>query len=129
MSDNTANKFITEAIEDDEIIEENTQNNFPAAIKEIGEAIFERYPLKTSNLSSENVLGMIRCYALNDFMQENYGIRYNILDIVVEQTNTRRLSHKGYGLTKFIEAMQAIQATFEQHEVPSFMRNLLQRGK
>ena len=93
---------------------DNETNNFPAAVHEIGEAIFERYPEKTGILSSENILGMIRCKALNDYMQETTGVRYSTLDLIVEQTESRRLSANGKGLNLFIEALHGIQASFEQ---------------
>jgi len=119
MSDDIVSKFITASLEDDSETATTNQNNFPAAIKEIGEAVFKRYPHKTSNLSSENILGMVRCSALNDYMEETYGIRYTTLDIVVQEVEERRLSKGGYGLEKFIESMKSIQASFEQHEIPS----------
>ena len=120
MGDDVVSKFITASLDDDnEEQAGNNQNNFPAAIKEIGEAVFKRYPRKTSNLSSENILGMVRCSALNDYMQETYGIRYTTLDLVVQEVEERRLSKGGYGLEKFIESMKSIQASFEQHEIPS----------
>lgn len=131
MSENAANQFITAAIsENEEEIPGNNQNNFPAAIKEIGEAVFKRYPRKTSNLTSENILGCIRCIAINDFMQETYGIRFSVLDLVPKEVEERRLSKGGYGLEKFIEAMKSIQASFEQHELPSRLGSLFtQRAK
>jgi len=92
---------------------DNESNNFPAAIQEIGEAIFERYPEKTGILSSENILGMIRCKALNDYMQETTGVRYTVLDSIVLQTESRRLSINGKGLNLFIEAIRGIQASFD----------------
>ena len=119
MTDDVVSKFITASLEDDNESPTTNQNNFPAAIKEIGEAVFKRYPRKTSNLSSENILGMVRCSALNDYMQETYGIRYTTLDLVVQEVEERRLSKGGYGLEKFIESMKSIQASFEQHEIPN----------
>ena len=93
-------------------------NNFPAAIQEIGEALFERYPDKTTILSSENVLGIIRCKSLNEYIQETTGVRYSVLDIITEETVSRRLSISGKGLQLFIEAIHGINASFQQVATP-----------
>lgn len=94
--------------------ERDEGNNFPAAIQEIGEALFERYPEKTGILSSENILGMIRCKVLNDYIEESTGVRYVVLDTIVSETESRRLSAQGKGLQLFIEAIHGIQASFQQ---------------
>ena len=112
--ENAVQEAITASLHEDNNHKGDDVNNFPAAIQEIGEAMFERYPEHTGILSGENVLGMIRCKALNDYMQETCGIRYAILDTIVEQTETRRLSVQGKGLNLFIEAIHGIQASFAQ---------------
>jgi hypothetical protein len=117
MVDKTENAVaaaITASLDDRHDEASEAANNFPAAVHEIGEAIFERYPEKTGILSGENILGMIRCKALNDYMQETTGVRYSVLDLIVEQTESRRLSANGKGLNLFIEALHGIQASFEQ---------------
>lgn len=114
MSDNAVNKTITMPMEEEE--EGEVMNTFPLAIKELGEALFENYEDKTSNLSEENVLGMIRCDTLNEFMEVNYGFRYTSLDVVVRGKLARNLSIKGFGIEKLIEIVQSIQASFQQLE-------------
>lgn len=111
-TENAVAEAITASLNNDNNDTSENANNFPAAIQEIGEALFERYPLKTGILSNENILGMIRCKALNDYMQETTGIRYIVLDTIVEQTEQRRLSAQGKGLALFIEAIHGIQASF-----------------
>lgn len=114
-TENAVAEAITASLEDNSNHEfEKDVNNFPAAVQEIGEALFERYPEKTGILSNENILGMIRCKVLNDYIQEATGIRYAVLDTIVEETQNRRLSQGGKGLQLFIEAIHGIQASFQQ---------------
>jgi hypothetical protein len=114
VTENAVAEAITASlVEKHDGAEEVDTNNFPAAIQEIGEAIFERYPEKTGILSSENILGMIRCKSLNDYMQETTGVRYTVLDSIVLQTESRRLSLNGKGINLFIDAIHGIQASFD----------------
>lgn len=118
MSDNAVNKSITFDVEDNtgKIVDTNT---FPMAIKELGEALFENYEDKTTNITDENIRGMIRCRALNDYMQEKYGVRYSVLDRIVEDKMRLNVSRNGYGVEKLIEIVKSIQATFEQTQLPA----------
>lgn len=124
MTDNAVNKAITMPIDEDED-EEVIQNTFPLAIKELGEALFENYEDKTSNLTEENILGSIRCAALNEYMEVNYGYRYSSLDIIVRTKMSRALSKNGYGIGKLIEIVQSIQASFQQMEAPTMTQKVL----
>jgi hypothetical protein len=112
-TENAVAEAITASLEEKQEITDKDVNNFPAAIQEIGEALFERYPEKTGILSQENVLGTIRCKALNDYIQETTGVRYAVLDTIVEQTDSRRLSVNGKGLQIFNDAIHGIQVAFE----------------
>lgn len=126
-TDNAVADAITASLIDkNEGIQEPDVNNFPAAIQEIGEALFERYPEKTGILSGENVLGIIRCKALNDYIQETTGIRYIILDTIISETESRRLSITGKGINLFIEAIHGVQASFE-HIAPGITDRLMRR--
>lgn len=118
MSDNAVNKSITMEMEEkkSEVIEQNT---FPLAIQELGEGLFENYPDKTTNITDENIRGIIRCRALNDFMLEKYGVRYSVLDKIVEDKMSLNLSRNGYGIERFIEIVKSIQASFEQTQLPA----------
>lgn len=114
-TENAVADAITASLEEKHnLSDEPDVNNFPAAIQEIGEALFDRYPEKTGILSGENILGIIRCKSLNDYMQETTGIRYEVLDSIVVQTESRRLSLNGKGIGLFIEAIHGVQASFEQ---------------
>lgn len=115
MSDNAVNKSITMPLEEENEGEE-VQNTFPLAIQELGEALFENYEDKTSHLSEENILGSIRCDAINEFMQINYGYRYASLDLIVRTKMSRNLSKDGIGIKNLIEIVKSIQATFQQLE-------------
>jgi hypothetical protein len=119
MSDNAVNKSITFDVDEGNKTEVSEQNTFPLAIKELGEGLFDNYLDKTSNLTDENIRGIIRCRALNDFMQEKYGIRYSTLDKIVEDKMSLNISRNGYGIERFIEIVKSIQATFEQTQLPS----------
>jgi len=118
MADNAVNKSITFEVDADKKQGEIEQNSFPLAIQELGEGLFENYPDKTSLLSDENILGMIRCETLNEYMQVKYGFRYPTLDIIVKEKKNLSLSREGYGIVKFIEIVKSIQATFEQMQIP-----------
>jgi hypothetical protein len=73
MGENSVNKSIV--IEEKEDGEEslNNRNTFPEAVKELGEILFNKYPEKTSNLSYENINGIIRAEVLNEYMDINFG--------------------------------------------------------
>ena len=126
MSDSSVNKSLTIPIEEDKD-EGKEQNTFPLAIRELGEGLFENYEDKTSNISEENILGIIRCRAINDFMQEQYGFRYSVLDKICEDKMRLNLSNRGFGIEKFIEIVKSIQATFEQTQLPATLGQKLMR--
>lgn len=126
MSDSSVNKSLTIPIEEEKD-EGKEQNTFPLAIRELGEGLFENYEDKTSNISEENILGIIRCRAINDFMQEQYGFRYSVLDKICEDKMRLNLSNKGFGIEKFIEIVKSIQATFEQTQLPATLGQKLLR--
>jgi len=128
MGDNAVNESIEIPIETDtrEISSEN--NTFQKAIQELGEALFLNYDDKTSNLVAKNILGMIKIETLNDFMERRYGFRYTELDVLVKYKKALVVSHKGYGVTQFIEALKAIKVDFTQQEIPiSYMQKLMGR--
>jgi hypothetical protein len=119
MSENAVNKSITMDMGDNTREIPPEQNTFPLAIQELGEGLFENYLDKTSNITEENILGIIRCRALNDFMLEKYGVRYSVLDKICEDKMNLNISRNGFGIEKFIEIVKSIQATFEQTQLPS----------
>jgi|WetSurMetagenome_2_1015567.scaffolds.fasta_scaffold36828_1 hypothetical protein len=119
MSENAVNKSITMDMQDNTREIPPEQNTFPLAIQELGEGLFENYLDKTSNITEENILGIIRCRALNDFMLEKYGVRYSVLDKICEDKMNLNISRNGFGIEKFIEIVKSIQATFEQTQLPS----------
>ena len=117
--DNAVNKSITFQMDDDNKEDkEINENSFPLAIQELGEGLFEKYTDKTSLLSDENIVGIIRCDTLNEYMQVKYGFRYPVLDLIVAEKKSLSLSRNGYGVERFIEIVKSIQATFEQMQVP-----------
>jgi hypothetical protein len=116
MGDNAVNEDIEEVIntESEEIV--NKSESLSLVIQELGEATFLRYPDKTSNLTSTNIKGMLKISALNDLVERRYGFRYTELDTIVTNKKALVLSQNGYGLTKFIEVLNAIKAEFAQIE-------------
>lgn len=119
MTDNAVNKSITMDLEKEVDKEVNEQNTFPLAIQELGEGLFEKYFDKTSDLTDENIRGIIRCRALNDFMLEKYGYRFSVLDKIVEDKMSLNISRDAFGMEKFIEIVKSIQASFEQTQLPT----------
>lgn len=127
MGENAVNESVTIPIEEDNNEETKGNDTFPMAIRELGEAIFQNYDEKTSNLSDENILGIIRCNTLNDFMSERYGVRFTVLDELVQKKMALVISRKGYGIDKFIELTKSIQASFTQTEIPATIAQRLMR--
>lgn len=125
MSDNAVNKSLTFELEPERQKEITETNTFPLAIAELGEGLFEHYSDKTSNITDENIRGIIRCRALNDFMLEKYGVRYSVLDKICEDKMSLNISRNGYGVEKFIEIVKSIQASFEQTQLPASLNQRL----
>lgn len=112
--------------EDEENIE-NKVNTFEDAVKELGQTLFKRYPKKTSNLSPKQIKGMIRAEVLNDYMERNFGYRYQAIDTLIDQKLTLEVSNNAKGITSLIELMKNIQTSFEQTQIPEGMRGLIKR--
>ena len=126
MGESSINKSITIASEP----EDNTQGNntsFPDAVKELGKALHERYPLRTSNLSHRNVKGLIQIDVLNKYMLTSFGREFISLKELQEKKVHRTVSVKGWGADKFIEVIKGIQASFEQTELPNRLSQMLRR--
>jgi hypothetical protein len=115
-------------IEDEEVLNQTEQeNSFKLALKEMGYILFEKYPDKTSNLSHENINGIVRIRVLNEYMETNFGYRYKTLDALVDAKLSTVVSHKGFGIDKLIEFMKSIQASFEQTQLPEGLKSMLSR--
>jgi hypothetical protein len=111
--------------EDEENIDDKTPNTFQDAVKELGSIAFKKYPKQTSNLSYENINGIIRAEVLNDYMETNFGYRYSAIDKLVQQKQLMVTSKSGWGMDKIIEFVKSIQASFEQTQLPARMRDML----
>jgi hypothetical protein len=127
MSDNSVNESIIIKDDDDEDIKGENTNSFQFAVKELGNILFDKYPEKTSNLSSENINGIVRIEVLNEYMSVNFGYRYQTLDKLVKQKQLRVISHDGFGVEKIIEFVKSIQASFEQTQIPDRLQGLIRR--
>jgi hypothetical protein len=124
--ESSINKSIVIASEPDEDI--NTQGtSFPDAVKELGKALLEKYPNKTSNLSNENINGLIQIDVLNTYMLKNFGYEYEVLNTLSRMKVERVVSTNGWGTDNLIKIIKGIQASFEQTELPNRLSNLLRR--
>lgn len=118
MGENAVNESLEIPIESEGVNTSTGNEAFQLAIQELGEALFLNYEDKTSNLTSQNIRGMIKIEALNEFMFSQYGFRYTELDIIVQKKKALVVSQKGFGIDKLIDALKAIQASFTQTEMP-----------
>lgn len=126
MVDSSINKSITiasEPIED----EKSSQTSFPDAVKELGKALLDRYPDKTSNLTNENERGLEEIDVLNEYMIKSFGYQFETLNKLSIQKNIRVVSVKGFGVENLIAIIKGIQVAFEQTEIPARLGYLLRR--
>jgi hypothetical protein len=115
MSDNSVNKSINIPLES-EGDELKQVNSFSDAIESLAKVSLDTYEDKTSNLTSENIIGQIRCELLNDWKESTYGYRHNSLDIICKRMPIKSMSRGGYGLTALTAIVKGIQASFEQND-------------
>jgi|WetSurMetagenome_2_1015567.scaffolds.fasta_scaffold615745_2 hypothetical protein len=123
---NTVNDIIAPEVEDDtpNVAQPNTLQD---AIKEMGKILHERYLERNSNLSHENIDGMVQVDALNKYMSVNFGYRFKVLDELVRSKGSRVVSKDGFGIVAFNDLVKSIQATFEQHQIPENLKGLVRR--
>jgi hypothetical protein len=119
---NTANDLVHPEENDSE---EKAENTFKDSINEMGKLLFERYPKKTSNLSQDNINGIMMVEVLNEYVNTNFGYRISALDVLAEQKLILVVSEKGLGINSLIEFLKSIQASFEQTQIPDRLKGLL----
>lgn len=125
MGDNAVNKSINIPLKPVDAGEKKV-NSFADAIEALGKVGFEDYEDKTSNLTSENILGQVRCELINNWKQENYGFRHSSLDLICRRMPQKSMSRNGFGMGKLIELLKGINATFEQNDaIRAFRDNML----
>jgi hypothetical protein len=122
MGSSAASDILIDEEEDEE--SKPQVNTFQDTIKEMGRLAFVHYPEKTSNLSDENINGLIRAEVINEYMAMNFGYRYVVIDTLIKQKQMRVVSKKGYGLDKIIEFVKSISASFEQTQLPTRLQDL-----
>jgi hypothetical protein len=122
---NAVNDIITENIDMGE--DDNKQDNqsFLAAVREIGEISFLKYPAKTSNITDENASGMDTVKVINEWMLKYYKFEFTSLSTFVKSKRENVMSVKGYGNEAFNKNLTAIQASFQQTELPQTLANRL----
>jgi len=116
MSDNAVNKSINIPLDVEEDNNTGRSNSFSDAIEALGKIALETYEDKTSNLTSENILGQIRCEVLNDWKLTTYGYEHSSLKLICKRMPQKSMSRNGFGLLKLIEMVKGIQASFEQND-------------
>lgn len=126
MPESSISKSIVIASEPSED-EKPVTTSFPDAVKELGKALHERYPERTSNITGENEKGLLKIDILNEYMKKNFGYQFETLNKLSIQKITRVVSVKGFGVEKLIEIIKGIQASFEQTEIPNRLSHLLRR--
>jgi len=114
MSDNAVNKSINIPLEEDSDIK--NVNSFSDAIDSLGKISLETYEDKTSNLTSDNIIGQLRCEVLNDWKLSTYGYEHESLKLICKRMPIKSMSRNGYGISKLIEIVKGIQASFEQND-------------
>lgn len=119
------NSAVNDILMDDEEEEiTSSQNNFQDAVRELGKMLFEKYPEKTSNLSQDNINGIIRANAINEYTEGAFGYRYRTLDKLVSDKQKLVVSHNGLGMDKLIEIVKSIQASFEQIQPTNALKGM-----
>jgi hypothetical protein len=122
---NIANDILCDNEDEEEVLVQ--QNNIKDVINEISKALFDKYPKKTSNLSNDNIDGMVQAECLNEYMEKNFGYRYSVLDVLVKAKREYVISSGGYGIAAFIESIKSVQATIEQHEIPAQFQRMMNK--
>lgn len=127
MGDNAVNKSINIPLEPVGSSEEKKVNSFADAVEALGKVALQDYEDKTSNLSSDNIIGHIRMELINDWKHSMYGYRHSSLDLICNRVPVKTMSRGGYGITKLIEIIKGVNATFEQNDAIRALRdNMLQ---
>ena len=121
---NTANDLIIHDEDEDSSSQLNTMHE---TIKQMGKLLFEDYPEKTSNLTIDNINGIIIARTLNDYKETNFGYRHTVLDTLITEKMNLVVSEKGFGIKSITEFLKSIQASFEQHQIPERLGGLFRR--
>jgi hypothetical protein len=128
MSRELESDSVSSAIEDTEnrSVEEVVidETSLPDAIREIAKTLFEKYPLKSAKISSENAKGMKTAAVTNNFLEECYGVRLTSLDSMIFEGMNRNMSIDGAGDLLFIEALGKINASFQASPEPKLTKKL-----
>lgn len=125
-SEDAVNDIITEDM-DMGGDEKGEATSFLAAVREIGEISFKKYPAKTSNLTDENAAGIVAAEVINSWMEKRYKFTFDSLKTIIKSKRENVISVKGYGNTNFNANLNAIHASFEQTEIPQNLANKLMR--
>jgi len=115
MSDNAVNKSINIPLELEEA-DTKQVNSFSDAIESLARVSMDTYEDKTSNLTSDNITGQLRCEIINNWKEATYGYRHSSLDLICLRMPVKSMSRGGYGLTALTAIVKGIQASFEQND-------------
>jgi hypothetical protein len=115
MTDNAVNKSINIPLELEEA-DTKQVNSFSDAIESLARVSMDTYEDKTSNLTSDNITGQLRCEIINNWKEATYGYRHSSLDLICLRMPVKSMSRGGYGLTALTAIVKGIQASFEQND-------------
>lgn len=88
-------------------------NSLPEAVEALCKGLFRDNLIKMGKISANNKKGMTQIVALNHYIEKKYGIRFEILDVIVEDCMLRNISIDATGIMSLIEALKALG--FEVH--------------
>ena len=111
-----------DAIVDDNIVIDET--TLPDAIRAIINGLFKENPLKMAKINSENAKGMHAALALNNFLEEYYGVRIKAYDDLMLDIMTRNVSVDALGIAALIEALGKINVSFQNAPESKFTQML-----
>ena len=129
MSREIESDSVSSAIEDtennttEEVVIDET--SLPDTIREIAKTLFEKYPLKSAKISTENAKGMKTASVTNNFLEETYGVRLTSLDSMIFEGMNRNMSIDAAGDLLFIEAIGKINASFANAPEPKLTKRLI----
>lgn len=129
--DDSINQSIV-AVESEETIDEikSSESSIPDTIRELRKTIYQENPLKMANVSAENKKGMTEIVILNEFMEKNYGFRFDSLDNIVSECMQRNMSINAFGIAAFDSALKSIQMSFQSQTAEAsdkLLKNILHR--
>ena len=102
-------------------------NSLPEAVEALCKGLFRDNIIKMGKISGNNKKGMTQIVALNNYMEKKYNVRFETLDVIVEDCMQRNISIDATGIMSLIEALKALG--FEIHAESGVSEKLHQLGR